>query len=94
MTAVGDVDEVKVWNVRELPRGQDISKSACFWGRYSADVDQIKSRVLENEQGDGEDLQDLKRTRGIISFHRILAFRAKVTTSRSLSQRKMTVMTL
>ncbi|KAL9318316.1 hypothetical protein ACSQ67_014833 [Phaseolus vulgaris] len=30
MTAVDDVDEVEVWNVRELPRVEDISKSACF----------------------------------------------------------------
>lgn len=51
MTAADDVDEVKVRNVGELPRGEDISKSACFCRRDSADVDQIKSRVLENEQG-------------------------------------------
>jgi len=71
-----------------------IFPSPHVFGRNSADVDQIKSRVLEDERRDGEDLQDFKKDtcRNLASHDS--GFISKVTTSRSLSQCEMTVITL
>lgn len=47
---VGDVDELEVWNVREVPRGREILPG---WQSGFAYVDEIKSRVLKGGYGDG-----------------------------------------
>jgi len=64
------------------------------WGHNSADVDQIKSRVLKEERGHGEDLKDLSKDtwRNLASHDS--GFSCIVTTSRSLSQYEMTLITL
>lgn len=45
-----DVEEMVVWNVREVPLGKEIFPGwNLVWGRGIADVDEIKSRVLKGE---------------------------------------------